>query len=197
MLKVAVTGNVASGKSLVQKYMEKFDIPTADADEICRNLLANDEAVIEKVKQAFSGFDIMENGVISRKKLSNLIFSNSEQKKILEEIIHPKVREEIEGYIEDYKGKRFVVVFIPLLFESGMDSMFDKIILISAEQDIRLERLMNRNALSRKAAMRIISSQRREEEKVPDCDFVIYNNNSPNELYEQVDAVLKKLMNTH
>ena len=195
MQKIALTGNIASGKSLVQKYMEKSGLAIIDADDICHELLEKDENTISEIKKAFTGHDITDNnGKLSRKKISNLVFSNTKLKKTLEEIIHPKVREEIEGYIKNQKGKRLVVVAIPLLFESGFDVYFDKIIFISAGEDIRLARLMKRNALSREAALRILSSQRSEEEKIPHCDFVIYNNNSQEELYSQVDAVLSEIM---
>ena len=194
MQKIALTGNIASGKSLVQKYMEKSGLAVIDADDICHELLEKDENTISEIKKAFTGHDITDNnGELSRKKISNLVFSNPKLKKTLEEIIHPKVREEIEGYIENQKGKRLVVVAIPLLFESGFDAYFDKIIFISAGEDIRLARLMKSNALSREAALRILSSQRSEEEKIPHCDFVIYNNNSQEELYSQVDAVLSEI----
>ena len=195
MLKVAVTGNIASGKSLVQKYIEKSGIHCIDADDICRDLLANDKDIITSVQEAFKDFDITENGNISRKKLSDIIFQNSKQKKLLEGIIHPKVKEEIDSFIKNEKHNGLVIVFIPLLFETGMDKMFDKIIFISAGQEIRLKRLERRNALSRDAALRIISSQRREEEKIPYCHFVLHNNSAPEDLYAQIDVILPKLLN--
>ncbi len=184
MLKAAITGNIASGKSQVEKIIsEKY--PVYDADKIAHKILEN--------LKDFYGYDVFTDGKIDRKKLGELVFSNPDLKKKLEEIIHPQVKQEILKIFE--QDLPVVFISIPLLFETGFDSLFDKVIFVSADSNIRLERLMKRNNFTKEEALRRIQSQGAEEEKIQKSDFVICNNSTLTDLKTQTDLALAKIIN--
>ena len=184
MLKAAITGNIASGKSQVEKIISK-KYPVYDADKIAHKILEN--------LKDFYGYDVFTDGKIDRKKLGELVFSNPDLKKKLEEIIHPQVKQEILKIFE--QDLPVVFISIPLLFETGFDRLFDKIIFVSADSKLRLERLMKRNNFTKEEALRRIQSQGAEEEKIQKSDFVICNNSTLTDLKTQTDLALAKIIN--
>ena len=184
MKKIAITGNIASGKSQVEKILAR-NYPVFDTDKIAHEIL-------DKIDE-FYGYDVFTNGKIDRKKLGALVFSNPELKQKLEEIIHPKVKEEINKIFEEHKNDKFVFVSVPLLFEAGFETMFDKIILVTTNENKRLERLMKRDNLSKEDAVLRIQSQMSEKEKIQKSDFIAENNSDLSNLKNTVEQILEKL----
>ena len=190
MLKVAITGNIASGKSCVEAILSSKGFDVYDTDSIAHDILSTSF----KVREAFNDFDILNyKGEISREKLGKVVFSNPEKKKVLESIIHPEVKNELNRIFEFNSGKEFVFVAIPLLFEAHFEDLFDKSILVMAMDDVRLERLMKRNNLSKEDAQLRIDSQMPQEEKVKRVDYVINNNSTLDSVKDEVEKVLKDL----
>ena len=190
MIKVAITGNIASGKSLVQKILEEKGFKVYDADKIGHKMLeCNKKAVIE----AFSDFDILENNKISRQKLGKLVFGNENLRKQLENIIHPEIKKEILKIFEQNKEEQIVFVGIPLLFEAKMESLFDKVIVVCTEEDLRIERIIKRDNLSREDALKRVNSQMPQSEKIKLSDFVVENNTNIKELELNIEKVLELL----
>ena len=129
MLKVAITGNIASGKSCVETILSSKGFDVYDTDSIAHDILSTSF----KVREAFNDFDISNyKGEISREKLGRVVFLNPEKKKVLESIIHPEVKNELNRIFEFNSGKEFVFVAIPLLFEAHFEDLFDKSILVMA-----------------------------------------------------------------
>lgn len=188
MLKIAITGNIASGKSAVQNILENRGYKVLDTDQIGHKLLDTMPAI----KDAFKDVDVFENGVISRDKLGRLIFSNPEHKKTLEEIIHPAIKEEILKFFCQNKNETLVFVGIPLLFESDMRDIFDKALLIYTDDEVRLQRLLSRNHYSLGYAKQRLQSQMPQDDKINLCDFVIYNNGTISELETSVKDFLSE-----
>lgn len=169
MLKIAITGNIAAGKSAVESILAK-DFPVYDADKIAHKFL----------------------GDIDRKALGEKVFSDANERKKLEEFIHPKVKAEILKIFNESNDK-CIFVSIPLLFETGFDKMFDKILFIECDNDIRLERLMKRNNFTKEQALKRMNSQLPQDEKIIKSDFVIHNNTSREELEKQVLVFIREL----
>ena len=168
MLKIAITGNIASGKSQVEKFIsEKYTL--YDADNIAHQILGN----------------------VDRKKLGEKVFSDPAARKKLEEFIHPKVKDEILKIFE--QNLNVVFISIPLLFETGFDALFDKIIFVQCDDDIRLQRLMRRNDFTEEQALKRMNAQLPQKEKMQKSDFIIYNNSSLEDLEKQVLILVREL----
>lgn len=194
MLKIGLTGNIASGKSIVQSYIEKKGIPVIDADWICHRLMDDNETVIEQVKQLFPNQDIfLEDGKLGRHKIGLIVFSDPEKMEALEDILHPLVEEKIKEFFEEHSNEEIVVASVPLLFEENMQNLFDRAILVCADKKIRLQRLMTRRGYPLEHALERINAQVSQEEKRNLADFIIENNNNLIELETQIEKTLERL----
>lgn len=187
MIKIALTGNIASGKSAVQNILEEKGYKVLDTDKAGHILL--DE--LHEIKEAFKVYDIFsEDGSISREKLGRLVFYNPELKTKLENIIHPAIKDKILKFFKENSNENIVFAGIPLLFESGMQNLFDKSLLIYADDNLREKRLISRNHFSIEYAHKRMSAQMSQDEKKELCDYVIYNNGTIEDLNASVNKFL-------
>ncbi len=195
MIKVAITGNIASGKSQVENELISLGYKVADTDKINHFILASDLDVIKEIKEAFKDDDIFdENEKISREKLGKIVFSVGWKKIKLEQILHARINERLKIFYQENIKENIVFVSIPLLFETKQEDSYDKIIFISADEDIRLKRLIKRNGYDEKYARIRIASQSKEKDKIEKSDYVIYNNSDLSNLKKQIKDVLHQLI---
>lgn len=194
MLSVGLTGNIASGKSIVESYFEKKGISVINADDVTHELIDKDRNIQQRTKKLFENEDILdENGTISRAKIGKIVFSDQDKLEELENILHPAVIKKIEEFFDEKRGEDIVIASVPLLFEIDIQPMFDKTILVCADKKIRLQRLMNRNGYSLEHALERINSQISQEEKRNIADFIIENNNDILELELQINKIIERL----
>lgn len=190
MLKFAIVGNIASGKSTIELELSKSGFKVFDTDKLSHVIL---EELKNNVIEAFKGFDIIENGEISRKKLGKIVFENKDLKQKLENIIYPKLKDKILEIFNENKSEKVVFISIPLLFEVGWQDLFDKILFVQTDDNIRLKRLMKRNSYSEKEAKARISTQILQEEKIKKSDFIICNNGTLKILQNQIERFIIQL----
>lgn len=190
MKKIAISGNIASGKTTVQKIIEAQGYKVLDTDDVSRDLLT---VANKPLFEAFKGYDVFENGEFSRYKVGQLIFSDKEAIKTIADIMHPQVKDVMLKFFADNKNDELLFVGIPLLFEANMQDLFDKIIFVYTDDDIRLKRLIKRNNYSVQHAQDRMKSQQSQDEKAKMSDYVIKNNGSKDELEEQVLKLLPVL----
>lgn len=192
MIKVAITGNIASGKSQVEKFISELGYLVVDTDDMAHQVLFDYK---DEIIYLFKNDDIIdEKGEISRIKLGKIVFSNSEKKSLLEKFSHFKIKEKISVIFDDNSDKSIIFVSVPLLFEANMEKMFDKVIFVSAPQECRLERLMKRNNYTKEEAMLRIQAQEEESYKINKSDFVINNNSDLDNLKELTIKTIEQLI---
>lgn len=194
MLKVAITGNIASGKSELEKLLQQKGYKVFDTDEISHDLTANDAEVISRIKKIFKNHDILsQDGEISRPKLGKLVFSDKNLLAKIESILHPAIKYRIERIFDEWQSEKVIFVSVPLLFEKKFDVMFDKVILVTADEDKRLSRLLKRSNYDINHARSRIQSQITQEEKISLSDYLIDNNSKIEDLEPQLELILSKL----
>lgn len=190
MKKIAIAGNIASGKTQVENYLVSKGFSVFDSDKISHDLL-NEAKIKQEITEYFPSTNI--NNKIDRKLLGNIVFNDQQKRISLERIIHPQIEIKIK---EIFKSSKENIVFIslPLLFETGFDKLFDEIIFISADENLRLERLMARNNLNETEAKKRIKSQLSEDFKKEKSNYIINNNGSIEDLHSQVDVIISKIV---
>ena len=191
ILIIGITGSIACGKSLVSNYLQEKGYTIIDADKIGHMALENDEVKKQLVNKF--GKSILKDNEVNRVTLGKLVFENNENLKELNNIIHPQIRKNISEQIQMHKNEKLVFVDVPLLFEAKFDDLVEKIIVVSLDEKIQLERLMNRNSLSKEEALQRIKSQIPVREKEKLGDYVVDNSFTQENTYNQVDRILEKL----
>ena len=195
--KVGITGGIGTGKSLVSNILKELGITVISADEIVREL-QKDPYYLQKIREIF-GDDVFDEDNLNRKKLAKIIFSDSDARRKLENLLHPPVLEEIKKRLEELKEKDIIAVEVPLLFEVGIEDWFDEIWVVYAPFEIQLERIINRDKVSKEDAIARIRAQIPIEEKVKKADFVIYNDkdieSTKNQIKERVSTIYRMIYN--
>lgn len=170
---IGLTGGIGSGKSSIAKHIESLGIPVYIADTEAKKILDTAD-VIAKVIALF-GDDILENGKIDRKKIAELVFQDPEKLKKYNAIIHPEVYLHFQNWVKQHNNYPLVVKEAAILFESGSYKDCDKIILVTAPKENRIQRVMKRDAVTREAVEQRMSHQWDDETKKSMSDFVIEN----------------------
>ncbi|MCY9186909.1 dephospho-CoA kinase [Bacillus halotolerans] len=191
-LVIGLTGGIASGKSTVANMLIDKGITVIDADIIAKQAVEKGMPAYRKIIDEFGEDILLENGDIDRRKLGALVFTNEQKRLALNSIVHPAVREEMLKRRDESIANQetFVVLDIPLLFESKLESLVDKIIVVSVTKELQLERLTKRNQLTEEEALSRIRSQIPLEEKVSRADNVIDNSGTLEETKQQLEEIL-------
>lgn len=193
MFVVGLTGGFASGKTTVRKMFEQLGIKSIDADELARDCLTKDEACIRKVVELFGQDVVGEKQKLNRSKIAQIVFQDQSLRKDLENIVHPYVFKKIDQRIKSFENKKYVLIDMPLLFETNYDKKVQATIVVKADREKQIERAQKRTDLSREMVEKIIDSQMSLEEKIKKADFVIDNNGDLMQTEKQVKDVYQKL----
>ena len=183
-MKVAVTGGIGAGKSEFMRAVKELGIRTYSADEINAELL-RDKRYIEKLSEAFPL--AVKDGKVDKSVLREEVFSDEKKRKTLNALAHPEIRRKIEEITGD------AVVEVPLLFESGMTDLFDRVIVVTAGEDVRINRIVSTRNISKDRAKNIIKNQATDDERIKLADYVAINDGTRKDLYEQAKNIIKRI----
>ncbi|WP_285526474.1 dephospho-CoA kinase [Bacillus altitudinis] len=197
-LVIGLTGGIASGKSTVSQMIKEKGIRVVDADVIAKEAVSKGSAALHQIVQTFGEEVLLPNGELNRQQLGAIIFSDEEKRKKLNAIVHPEVRKEMLEQRDEgvSSNETFVVLDIPLLFESKLEGLVDRIIVVYTTPELQLSRLMNRNDLSEEEALNRIHSQQPLEEKCQKADRVIENTKDLAFIRKQLENILNEWEHT-
>jgi dephospho-CoA kinase len=196
MLIVGLTGGVASGKTVVSQVLKEEGAYIIDADQIARELVQPHTPAWNELIRTFGQEILQEDGSIHRKKLADKIFAEPEQRKLLNQILHPRIKEEMDRKTKAIGEKdpvAIVVIDAPLLVELGEHREMDKLIVVTTTPMQQVERLKDRDGTGPDEALRIVSSQMPMEEKLKFADYVIQNEGSLEETKKRAKEIFKDL----
>jgi len=197
-LVIGLTGGIASGKSTVSQMIKEKGIRVVDADIIAKEAVSKGSPALHQIVQTFGEEVLLPNGELNRQQLGAIIFSDEEKRKKLNAIVHPEVRKELLEQRDEgvSNNETFVVLDIPLLFESKLEGLVDRIIVVYTTPELQLSRLMNRNDLSEEEALNRIHSQQPLEEKCQKADRVIENTKDLAFIRKQLENILNEWEHT-
>ncbi|HEY0047124.1 MAG TPA: dephospho-CoA kinase [Flavobacterium sp.] len=170
---IGLTGGIGSGKSKVAAYLQSIGIPVYIADEEARKVMAG-EMIVNAVKAAF-GSDIVTEGTINRQKLSQIVFDEPQKLQVLNNIVHPAVRQHFKEWLLNNKEAPLVFKEAAILFETGADADCDAVITVTAPLDIRIKRVMSRDSVTKEEVEKRMASQWNDQQKIDRSDYVISN----------------------
>ena len=189
--KIALTGGIATGKSYVADRLRAAGVPMVDADVLAREVVALGTPALTAIRQRFGPDVIRRDGTMDRIRVGQIIFKDKRARQDLEAIIHPAVQKAIDKYFTTLPKKTpFAVADIPLLFETGRERQFADVIVVACPRPMQLQRVMERNKLSKEDAERRLAAQWPIEKKVEKATHVIRTDGSFDETNAQVDKLI-------
>ncbi|HEU5139602.1 MAG TPA: dephospho-CoA kinase [Bacillales bacterium] len=191
---IGLTGGIASGKSTVSRIIQDAGYALIDADVYAREVVEPGEEAYNKIIAHFGEGILHGDGTLDRKKLGAIIFNDEQERSVLNGIVHPAVREKMNDQKAAYRveGRQAVVLDIPLLFESKLTGTVDRILLVDVNEDVQVNRLMERDGSTKEEALSRIRSQIPLAEKRPHADAIIDNNGTTLETKEQLLDLFKQ-----
>ncbi len=198
MLHVGLTGNIASGKSQAALVFAELGAHIIDADLIVHGLLTCGTPTAGKIVESFGSEVLNPDGSINRKKLAAVVFSQSDKRLLLNSLVHPDVRREVQRRIaeleERFPGGGIIIVDAALMVESGSYKFYDRLIVVICDPALQLARIVNRDGLSIEEAKARIAAQMPAQEKVKLADYTIEASGTFKETREQIEAIYRDLV---
>jgi dephospho-CoA kinase len=188
VIRLAITGSIGMGKSTVAEMFERAGVPLFDADAVVRDLQANDPELIAAIGRRFPG--TVAGGVLDRDRLSRLVLGYPAELEALEAIVHPEVQEARAKFLKENEDAPALLFDIPLLFETGGEKAFDKIIVVSAPDTIQRQRVLARPGMTEEKLDAILERQTPDEEKRRRADFVVDTGTDLSTTERQVGDIL-------
>lgn len=193
MLVVGITGGIGSGKSAVTDYLETLGITVVDADKVARVVVEPGTSGLAAITEHFGMDVLLANGGLDRAALRKIVFDNHNERKVLEEITHPRIRNEIIRQLSEASSP-YVVLSSPLLLESGQNTLADYVVVVDVPEEVQLKRTMARDDNSESLVKQIMAAQLDRQTRLSRADASIMNDTSLQELYERVEALHEDLL---
>jgi len=174
LLKIGITGSIGSGKTTVCRILETLHVPVYYADERGKYLQQNNKKVISQVRSAFGDRVYGPGNVLDRSALSGIVFNDPDKLAVLESIVHPAVFQDFNEWVSK-QNTPYIIKEAALLFEAGTNKNLDKMITVTAPLEVRIQRVLLRDHLSREQVQARMNRQWTDERKIKEADYVIYN----------------------
>lgn len=189
---IGLTGSIGTGKSTIANKFKQLNIPVVDADLIAREVVEPGKDAYNKIVEAFGKQILQRDKTLDRGKLGEIVFEDENKRKTLNSIIHPAIRQEMIRQRDTYIAENApcVVLDIPLLYESKLTDFVEKVIVVTVDRDIQLQRILNRDDISEKEALQRIGAQIPVSEKEKWADAVIDNNGTIAQSEKQLVRIL-------
>ncbi len=194
MTVIGLTGGIASGKTTARKMFEELGAYTLDADELSHKTL-HQKDVYQKLLEHFGNGILDKDKKIDRKRLGKIVINNKKELKFLESVVHPKIAEMRDAFIENVKKKykdAVIIYDVPLLYEKKMENMFDTIIVVYVDRKTQIKRIMERNKISEEGAEKRLKLQMDIEEKKKKAQIIIDNRGTLDDTFKQVKNIWDK-----
>jgi dephospho-CoA kinase len=186
MLRIGLTGGIASGKSAASDCFASLGVPVIDTDLISRELVQPDTEGLQEVIENFGDGVLDETGKLDRARLRAIVFASDDKRQLLEDILHPAIRNRVEELVAEITQAPYVIIVIPLLFETRYPIPVDRVLLVDVNEDLQLERLIQRDNLNREQARAMLRAQTTRQQRLKNADDIIRNNGSIEELHAQL-----------
>ena len=177
MLKIGITGGIGSGKTTICRIFETLGIPVFYADTVAKQIMVTDEILIEGVKKAFGIESYSKDGLLNNKHIAGIVFHNAKELARLNELVHPAVFRAFDEWVKEIpQSVPYVLKEAALLFESGSYKMCDQNLLVIAPEEVKIQRVMQRDGVTAELVKARMDKQMSDEEKIKKADHIIYNN---------------------
>jgi len=190
---VGITGGIGSGKSAVTDHLETLGITVVDADKVARVVVEPGTSGLAAITEHFGTDVLLANGGLDRAALRKIVFDNHNERKVLEEITHPRIRDEIIRQLSEASSP-YVVLSSPLLLESGLNTLAVYVVVVDVPEEVQLKRTMARDDNSEALVKQIMAAQLDRQTRLSRADASIMNDTSLEELYERVEALHEDLL---
>ena len=188
MIKIGITGGIGSGKSTVSKVFELLGVPVYYSDTVAKELM-NDNSIQKKITDLFGKHVLLNTGLVDRKAIAAIVFKDKDKLQQLNKIIHPAVGEHFNNWVSQQKEATYILKEAAILFESGANKFVDKVIVVTAPKDLRIERVLYRDKSNREEIEQRIKNQMDDKELVKLADYVIIN--------DETQSVIQQVLSIH
>ncbi len=195
MMRVALTGGIASGKTTISDTFSALGVPVVDADVLSRQAVQANSPGLRQITKRFGTSILQTDGTLDRAKLRNIIFEDKKARSDLEAIVHPEIRRLTNKQIETFEQAKhlYCLVVVPLLVETGQQARYDHVIVVDVATEVQLQRLQARDGSTADEAKKILASQASRDERLAIADSVITNNADIENIERQVQSLHSKL----
>jgi dephospho-CoA kinase len=188
VIKIALTGSIGMGKSTVAQMFAQAGIPVFDADAEVRRLQGPGGALVERIGDRFSG--TVKDGILDRDRLARIVLDDPRRLAELEAMVHPEVQQAREGFVDEHRDAAALLFEIPLLFETGGEAAFDKVVVVSAPAEVQRERVLARSGMTPEKLAAILARQIPDADKRSRADFVVDTGGDLSTIKRQVDDII-------
>ncbi|MGF1911122.1 dephospho-CoA kinase [Vibrio kasasachensis] len=193
-LVIGLTGGIASGKTTVANlFRDQFSIDIVDADVVAREVVEPNSEGLTYIAQRYGQKILQQDGSLNRSALREIIFANREEKQWLDALLHPMIRSELKRQLKQITSD-YALLVIPLMVENNLQQLADRVLVVDVDEEIQIERTMNRDDVSRQQVQSILQSQASREQRLAIADDVIKNHSQNQQLLPQITELHKKYL---